>query len=153
MANELKTVLFLQNAWSPFYAGREWPRESWLKALRLSRSGQRLKVLIGAKFEQCENTTPIVGDSPDSVIPPDEAHINAILWEKNPDIVVTCGKQAEIALSRLWRGNILAIPHPAHRLLTDSLLLQAKGLLLQPYNSRMALRQKRGYVLIERLAP
>lgn len=42
----MKAVLFLQNAYSPAYAGKKWPRSSWLRALFKSHTGKRLKNLI-----------------------------------------------------------------------------------------------------------
>ena len=138
-------IVFLQNAWSPIYAGGEWPRESWLRALERSRSGQRLRVMID-DFNVCENTTPVVGGTPDSVIPPDVDHIKALLARHNPQVVVACGKQAEIALLGLWSGPLLAVPHPAHRLLTDQLYREARTLLANGFNERLALRQMRGHI-------
>ena len=143
-------VVFLQNAWSPFYAGGTWPRESWLVALRRSRSGQRLKVMID-DFNACENTTPIVGATPDSVIKPDVSHIQSILQERQPNVVVTCGKQAETALMKLWNGPLLSVPHPAHRLLTDMLYREARTLLSTGVAEQIALRQMRGFVNREAL--
>ena len=66
----IRAAAFLQNAWSEVYAGRVWPRRSWLRALHKSRSGQRLRVLTcrcpGVRF-WFENTTRAVGSHPDSV--------------------------------------------------------------------------------------
>lgn len=138
-------VVFLQNAWSPLYAGGTWPRRSWLHALARSRSGQRLKLLID-DFDVCENTTPIVGDCPDSVVAPDEKHIKTILTTRQPRIVVACGKQAELVLTKLWAGALLAVPHPAHRLLTDGLYREARGVLTSEASTRLALRQAKGSV-------
>ncbi len=137
-------VVFLQNAWSPVYAGGQWPRPSWLLALQRSRSGQRLRVLLD-DFGVCENTTPIVGANPDSIIPPDGGHITAILQQRQPQVIVACGKQAERALLTLWSGPLLAVPHPAHRLLTDGLYCEARTLLEAGFAERLALRQMRGY--------
>jgi len=139
-------VVFLQNAWSPVYALGEWPRASWLTALKRSRSGQRLRVLID-DFEACENTTPIVGATPNSIIPPDHKHIRAILLRRAPRVVIACGKQAEAALVGLWQGPLLVVPHPAHRLLTDNLYREARWLLESGrFEERLALRQARGCV-------
>lgn len=137
------TLYFLQNAWSPVYAGGVWPRQSWLRALARSRSGQRLRHLLD-DFDLCENTTPQIGATPDSLLAPDDAHILTILAARQPSVVVACGKQAELALARLWDGALLAVPHPAHRLLTDGLYCEARGLLAGGYTGRMALRQLRG---------
>ena len=140
-----KYVVFLQNAWSPLYGGGTWQRPSWLRALKLSRSGQRLRIMID-DYDLCENTTPIVGKTPDSVIPPDFEYIQAILERRKPAIVVTCGKQAETALLKVWQGALLAVPHPAHRLVTDSLYREARTLLSADFCERLALRQMKGFV-------
>lgn len=100
-------------------------------------------------FEVCENTTPIVGRNPNSVIPPDEQYIRSILERRNPTVVIACGKQAETVLSLLWDGALLAVPHPAHRLVTDALYREARLLLLTDFNGRLALRQKKGFVSAE----
>lgn len=139
------TILFLQNAWSPFYAGGEWHRSSWLQALERSRSGQRLKILID-DFGICFNTTPIVGATPSSKVPPDEEYIRKVINWKKPLVIIACGKQAEEALMNLWNGALLAIPHPAHRFLTDELYRVAKSYLAHNFIGRVALRQRNGWV-------
>lgn len=151
-------IVFLQNAWSPLYAGRSWPRESWLRALYRSRSGRRLRILFDAvdqeqAFRSCYNTTPIVGDKPSSKLPPDKNHIIDILEPLAAEhdlTVVACGRQAEDALRELWSGALLAVPHPAARLLTDALYYDAsawlKRQLEQHKLERVALRQRRGRV-------
>lgn len=146
----MTTLYFLQNAWSPFYAGGTWPRASWLRALERSRSGQRLRVLLD-DFDLCENTTPLVGATPDSVIAPDTAHILSIIKARKPTVLVACGKQAEAALAQLWDGALLAVPHPAHRLLTDGLYREARLLLSQQYTERMAIRQQKGCLHYDRV--
>ena len=138
-------VVFLQNAWSPLYAGDTWPRESWLVALMRSRSGQRLRLMISDP-DWCENTTPLVGSTPDSVVEPDEFHIKRVLLERKPKVVVARGKQAEYALTTLWNGPLLVVPHPAHRLLTNKLYVAAGELLRGEYKDRLALRQRRGEI-------
>lgn len=147
-----RIILFLQNAWSPYYAGGIWERQSWLRALEKSRSGQRLKVMID-DFNICHNTTPIVGATPSSVIPPDFAHIKSIIQETKPLIIVACGKQAENALKRnfVWNGPLLVVPHPAHRFLTDKLYLNARQYLENDYSGRGALRQGKGQIIEEKL--
>ena len=138
-------VVFLQNSWSPVYAGTTWPRASWLLALQRSRSGQRLKILT-RDFEVCENTTPIVGPTASSKVPPDEAHIQRVLARTRPTIVIACGKQAETVLAKLWAGALIAVPHPAHRFLTDALYIEAKKLLNEGFAGRIKLHQEIGKV-------
>jgi hypothetical protein len=141
-------VVFLQNAWSPLYAGRVWPRHSWLLALETSRSGQRLRVLLD-DYHICENTTAAVSAKPSGIEAPDADHIQRVLCSRQPRVVVACGKQAEIALKAIWQGPMIAVPHPAHRLLTDRLYRQARRLLTPQFDRRVALRQGRGRVVLE----
>ncbi len=117
----MKPLVLLQNAWSGAYAGETWPRRSWLMALEACRSGQRLRVAFpDPESVHYDNTTPIVGATPDSVVPPDLEHVQALL-DQGPPIVVACGKQAgEVAL-KLWDGPLILCPHPAYRFVTDEL--------------------------------
>jgi hypothetical protein len=146
----MKIIVFLQNAWSPFYAGKIWPRESWLRALATSRSGQRLG-LICDSLNDVENTTAQVGNHPDSVCPPDKNHIKTVLKQRKPDVIITCGRQAEKALCCLWTGPIVSVPHPACRVLTNACYLKANSLLTDNYKDRLAVRQRKGKIEIEKL--
>jgi hypothetical protein len=141
-----QTVVFLQNAWSPFYAGRVWPRRSWLRALAASRSGKRLRLLID-DLDLCEETTPEVAATPSGVCPPDFDYIRGVIARRQPCAIVACGKQAEAALLELWPGPLLAVPHPAHRLLTDALYREARRLLEAGLTTRIALRQAKAGVV------
>jgi hypothetical protein len=104
--------------------GGTWLRPPWLRTLERSRSGQRLKILVD-DLSVCENTTPIVGATSSSVVAPDSMHIREVLATWRPDVVIACGRQAELALLDIWSGPLLAIPHPAHRLVTNALYRQA----------------------------
>ncbi len=91
--------IFLQNAWSPLYAGSVWPRESWLRALYRSRSGKRLQLLISDLEEpeqllpvRFENTTPDVAAKSSGKLPADPVHITRALCHSR------------------WPGNLS--PHP-----------------------------------------
>lgn len=143
-------VAFLQNAWSPLYASGTWPRESWLRALHRSRSGVRLKHLTDAT-KGCvfhfDNTTPLVGETPDSLLEADPDHIRSVLQTQAPDVVVTLGKQADEALQGLFAGPILALPHPAYRVVTNKLFFRAGKLLAGEFSGKIVLSQGRGEVL------
>lgn len=132
----MKFIVFLQNAWSPLYAGGTWPRKSWLKALARSRSGQRLKIIVKDDFDLCENTTPIVGAEPNSVIPPDKEYINEIINRRKPDAIVACGKQAEKVLSELWSGPLIITPHPAYRVLKNNVYEKVRELLIKGFDEK-----------------
>lgn len=138
-------VVFLQNAWSPVYTCRHWPRASWLTALRRSRSGQRLRVLESAATDvefYYDNTTPEVGPSPDSSCEPDHHHVSGVLQSTQPDAVVACGKQAAATIRRAWEGPTLLVPHPASRTLTNDLYKLAGLLLSSGLDARLELRQE-----------
>jgi len=136
-------VIFLQNAWSPVYAGRKWPRQSWLRALSTSRSGQRLTALTD-DFNECENTTEEVADHPDGICQPDPQHIGRVLKARKPKVVIACGKQAEKAISAAWSGPLIVVPHPACRVVTTAAYLKAQSLITESFIGRVAIRQKRG---------
>lgn len=144
-------LIFLQNAWSPAYAGRRWPRESWLRALQRSRSGQRLATLVGTNWEWCDNITPEVGDNPDSVLPADAAHIQSVLSARKPDVVIACGRHAERALLKLWHGPMVCVPHPAHRLLTNLCYAMANDIIADGFQGHIALRLTRSGCVREQL--
>lgn len=152
MAFFKKAVGFLQNAWSPYYAGRSWPRHFWLPALMASRTGQRLRIIL----QRCQKidiwfdeTTPIVGATPDSVVPPDIAHITSVLNQQKPDVVITFGKQAEQAVLPLCTVPTLVLPHPTYRLLTNELYLRASNLLIAGFTETVKLSQRKGVIVEE----
>ena len=114
----------MQNAWSPVYAGGTWPRKSWLKALCKCRSGQRLRVILNnISSEQFDvwfdNTTPIVGAHPDSVISPCPKHIKKVIKAQKPDIIIAFGQQAQLALLDLNVKIDIVTKHPANRTLKN----------------------------------
>jgi len=145
-----KVVVFLQNPWSPVWAGKEWPRESWLQALQKSRSGQRLRVMERHLKKDIEvwydNTSLVVGKTADSIFPPNLVHIENVIQEQRPDLVVACGKQAENALLGIFPRSLLIVPHPAHRLVTNSLYELAATWINYGLLGALALRQREGYV-------
>lgn len=140
----MKTLVFLQNAWSAAYADRTWPRASWLRALHRSRSGQRLSHLVGDLDVEYHNTTPMVAREPSGVCPPDPVHIRDILRRSRPDVIVTCGNQARDAIAAVWYGAMLMVPHPAYRVLTDELYRRANAHLVAGVTGRVTLEQQRG---------
>lgn len=131
----------LQNSWSSLYSGGTWPRESWLKALWRSRSGQRLKILQ----EKCgdeiwwDNTTPIVGATPNSVVKPDIKHLEKLL-RKDITTIITFGRQAENALINNFPSLSLPhliLPHPACRVVKNECYKAAVRLLNMGFEGRV----------------
>lgn len=127
----IRLLVFLESAWSPTWAGREWPRNAWLHALTRSRSGSMLRTLLrGQGLDACWSTSPKVAPTPDEVTEPDREHIVKLLKRHKPKLVVACGHQAERALLRLWPGSLLVIPHPSCDVLAEDLYEAARGLIL-----------------------
>lgn len=124
-----KHVVFLQNSWSPVYAGRHWPRESWLRALERSRSGKKLKIMIGDDLSVVHNTTLEVGPTASSICKPDLQHMSAVLFTERPKLVIACGRQAEKAVSEVWDGSLIVVPHPACRWLRDEFYERVRKLI------------------------
>ncbi len=143
-----RALLVLQNAWSKTYAGREWPRESWIRALGRSRSGQRLRVLTAAakdwEFVPC-NTTPEVAPTPNGILDANEEHLLEWLNSEEWDAVLGCGLRAAGILPRLWPvGRLILLPHPACRIVTNALLRKVAKLLNTEWHNRIRVVQKRG---------
>lgn len=143
----MKYLIFLQNAWSPIYAGGHWPRKSWLRALARSRSGQRLRLIVGDEFDVVENTTPIVGETPDSVIAPDYDYVREIIKKREPEIIIACGKQAEEVLLEVWDGRLIVVPHPAYRLLKNEVYLEVRNLLEVGFEGRVRCESSSGFTV------
>lgn len=144
-----QVLAFLQNAWSPLYAGETWPRELWLKALARSRSGTRLKHLTAecpTAIIHWDNTTPQVGATANSVIPADESHIRSVLEAVAPDFTLALGRQATEALLKLQQQPLLILPHPTYRPVTNQLYQQAGQLINNGFQGIIELKQRRGFV-------
>ena len=141
--------VFLQNAYSEKHAGEKWINEKWREALKKSRTGQRLPVLLkGIGQYEIFNTTPIAGAKPNDKLPPDIPYIKRIL-KKEPDMVVCCGDQAIHTIKSLWDGPIIGVPHPAHRYLSNNLYKKANGFLKRKtsWHNRVLFKQMRGSVI------
>jgi len=123
-----KQMIFLQNTYSAEYAGREWPRGQWLTALRSSRSGQMLLNLTN-DLGSVWNTTPIVGSSADSKLPPDRDYARRMVHLAEPECIVACGQQAIEVIREIWDGPRLELPHPACRWLKADLYREGKRIL------------------------
>lgn len=118
-------VLFvLQNAWRKGAKpgekdiGRE---KVWMRLLWRSQSGKRLTEMIpnGIAYDVV-NASPFVGNRSFVSFVADSMLMNARMYERQPDLVVLCGKVAqELAhvVEQHGRPYILA-PHPAWRALS-----------------------------------
>jgi hypothetical protein len=159
-------LTFLQNAWfhRPLHGWHkqkgvavplpEWSSEwrlGWLWATGRCRSGNRLRKLLGEDcFEREDmafsNASPKVsyGDSAGK-FPADPKWIASELDLHKPDVVVCCGTVAGQAVPPLWSGPMVVVPHPASRLVTDKLYIEAVRTLLAPdFGRRLCFVQERG---------
>lgn len=140
-----RPLILLQNPWSPAYAGKLWPEASWLRALRRSPTGRRLDFMIEGKWMDFDfnNTTPEVAPDPRTVLPWNVQHMERIIADR--PYIIACGTPAYEALVQVWSGAMLAIPHPAYRLLTNNLLVEARRFIINPLG-RNRLHQRKGHV-------
>jgi hypothetical protein len=170
MLNRIKAqsvLVILQNAYDKGSLAQGYSYARWLKEMETSRVGQRLaQVFQDVRAARYVNTTPLLGCGPDAKLPVCPAHLRRAFNRVRPQIVLACGAEAEKAALELWRGDIVSIPHPAHRLLTNELLADAAQIigwrLTQRENTaqtipkkylfayhhvmmRIALRQRRGF--------
>lgn len=85
-------------------------------------SGQRLRKAFGE--ERCdqfiwEEASPLMGDKPGAVFPPDHEHLKLILETYKPRIVLAFGKVAAAGLAPFERPGqpftVINGPHPAAR--------------------------------------
>ncbi len=140
-------VCLLQNAWSPVYAGGEWPRSSWLPALHDCRSGKTLSKVfpyhVGVWYD---NTTREVARHPSGVCSPSESHVRSVLDDVQPRAVLACGKQAGELIVGIWGGPLVIAPHPAYRVVTDALWHLVRSQLRMANPGRVRFVQARGSV-------
>lgn len=166
-------LICLQNAYAKGLLTERWHPTRWRREFLTSRSGKRLQLILpdDAFVHYC-NVAPGIGVGPEAILEPSYQHVQRALNRVQPDYVITCGRLAEQVLTQLWDGNLLCIPHPASRVLTNKLLIQTRELLTclidydfnnflgeqcsqyqeyLPFIIRIALRQRRGFVEIEEL--
>lgn len=154
-------LIVLQNAWRPKGRGK-WAYDSWITALERSRAGQRLRTMLdwicdrgmpwaSATTFYLTNSTPEIGDNPDSKLPPDLGHLREEIQIYKPDVIVPCGTQACKAVLEIWEGSVLCVPHPAYRLLTNRLYARAGAMLAGGWHDRAELRQLKGKTRLYKL--
>ena len=152
-------LVLLQNAWAKTRRQVDAIRSNhrmWLRLLEYSRSGRRLKLILG---DDCfrnplirfANTTPRIGWHSTSRLKPDLQHVGEQIDLCTPDVLLACGQQAEQAALCVWSGPLLCVPHPTSRTLTNELYLSARRSLAKLTSGRVALRQARGEVVRESL--
>ncbi len=107
----MTTVLVvLQNAYDKGSLAEGWSPARWRKEYESSRSGRRLQLALPSDWNvRYTNTTPVLGNGPDSRLEPDLGHLRRRVRKLSPDIVLACGKPAEAATLKVWPGALVAM--------------------------------------------
>ena len=115
----------LSNGWNP----RVWRRELWL-----SRTGIRLQEALPTDIFEVKvcNANPTLADSPDGVFPADLVHLRRVIHRIQPSVVLTCGSVAQRAVASMAISvPVVAMKHPAYRLLSRQMTAEIKSQLVQ----------------------
>lgn len=152
LRQDSRPIIFLQNAWflpeTVDYLKNKSEKVFeylWRYALAKSRSGKRLSLMVGDLSEiLIANASPEVGCCSSSRFPADLDHISKTLQKHKPTQVISCGEVASQAVRGLWTGDLLEVPHPASRVLTNELYLLAGSFVGRP--GRWRFEQLRGSV-------
>ena len=120
-------LVFLQNAY--YRRGRALPRKVWEYALWKSHTGRRLREMLPSNCEvYIENASPKWGVESGACFPADTEHIQVIVKEQKPKIILACGTVAQAGLSEL-DIEFIPVPHPAWRLLSKEKIMEIRELL------------------------
>lgn len=138
-------LVLLQNTYNKRYAGREIPRKVWERLLVMSVSWRRLK-LLGCTPQQVDNASPTCGSHASHRLPWDETHVVNVLISHCPKVCIGCGREAESALSRMWPGPLLCLPHPAHFPAQRAYVAAAESLKF-PYGVRLVCRTPNSHTI------
>ena len=117
-------MVFMQNAWS-INTDRNWNRDSDSEALYKSRTGRRLRLLLGESFHSRRGLVlSSLGETGQDT--PDSDYIRGQLRLFVPYMVVACGTIASDVLSGLWGGPIVVVPHPTYRVPSNEIYVVAR---------------------------
>jgi hypothetical protein len=75
------------------------------------------------------NASPKIGCGPGSILPACKAHLRRAIKRVSPRVILACGAVAEQAVTEMWAGDLIVMPHLACRVLTNNLLEQVRKLL------------------------
>lgn len=141
-------VGFLQNAWfrpgtKQVIIDRFWSDHKFRRALiARSASGKRLTRTFDKLFAEIywQDATREIGYKSSAKLPADDCHIQQVLNEQCPSLVLAFGELAGAALTRIWPGPLICLPHPAARGLKDELYREAIKLINMEVNQRVKLK-------------
>lgn len=144
-------LIVLQNAYDLGKLAQGFNSARWLAELRGTLSYSKIIRVIPDDFEvRWTNACRGVGEGSSSKLEAYPPKIRKRATEHRVSSVLACGRVAERACLEAWTGPVLAIPHPASRTLTNSLLDVARCMLVAGHG-RVALRQRRGWVETEQI--
>jgi hypothetical protein len=130
----MRILVVLQNPYTKGSLSKGWNPSRWRFEFESSRSGRRLQDAFPIGLGHCRihytNANPKLGDNPESKMPADLKHLKRSARRTAPDMIIACGKIAEEAVRTIWDGSLIAIPHPAYRLLTNRLLDECKQFII-----------------------
>jgi 2-methylisocitrate lyase-like PEP mutase family enzyme len=72
-----------------------------------------------------ENASPRIGRKPNAVFPPDLEHIESVLEQVQPSVILACGRLAQTGLDKLG-VNYVPAPHPAYRALSHEMTAEIR---------------------------
>lgn len=149
--NSKKILIVLQNAYDVGRLSEGFNSAAWLSELRGSLSYSKVIRVIPDGFEvRWTNACRGVGIGVNSRLEAYPQKIRKRAVEHRVDAILACGRVAEQASLEAWDGPLLAIPHPACRVLTNGLLDVGRAI-LEAGHGRIAIRQRRGFLDFEPL--
>jgi hypothetical protein len=121
-----KLMIILQNA----YGVEEGYEPSFEKeSFSNCHSGRRLSKAIPEGVEtHIINSSPKIGSEASSNFRPDKSYVSRRYREINPDIILACGRNAEMVVDSIEVSvPVIKMPHPAYRALKNRTLYYVKG--------------------------
>jgi len=123
----MKILAFLQNPWfkpdtnmrliEKYQTDPDFHR----RVLLLSATGKALYRAFGPELYDkiiWDNANPRHGNTRESMMPYDPAHMAKVLILNRPDLILCFGREAKMGMGRLMNGrwpNVLFAPHPMAR--------------------------------------
>jgi hypothetical protein len=123
-------LVVLQNAYDKGRLRDGYQYHKWLREFQSSRTGVRLNIVTEDLTNvHYTNASPKIGCGPGSILPACKAHLRRTIKRVSPRIILACGAVAERAVTEIWPGDLIVMPHLACRVLTNNLLEQVCKLL------------------------
>lgn len=126
--SDCQVLVLLQNAYTKGSLKQGWNYQRWFNEFSTSRSGQRISTVFEGQLKapKYTNCTTKMGDNPDSLLVPMPSHVKSAISRVKPKILLACGAIAEDVAQQVWQGDLIVMPHPAFRVLTNSLLVAVR---------------------------